>query len=58
MNKLKMNKVETKTKRTRYKWEHMVCNERLWQDKQCMQQYMMTHKSALPAAAAANHTFT
>jgi hypothetical protein len=57
MNKLKINKVETKTKRTRYRWEH-ICNERLWQDEQWMQQHMMTHKSALPAAAVANDTFT
>jgi len=35
-----------------------VCNETLQQDKQWMQKCMMTHKSAFPAAATANYTFT
>lgn len=51
-----MNKVEIKTKSTRDEWEY-ICNEMLQQDKQSMQQRMMTHKSAFPAAAA-NDTFT
>lgn len=57
MNKFKMNKVETKTKSIRVEWEY-ICNEMLQQDKQWMQQCMMTHKSAFPAAATANYTFT